>query len=138
MIETCDVAIIGAGPAGANAGMMAASQGCHTIIIDEQAMPGGQIWRAKSESIKSAPMTPEIIDGDKLRVSIAESNLTHIANARVWQIERELKRMDKNSSDLGGQNKHIRCTKSYLRSKTATINLNFITCNCRAEIGCQI
>ena len=27
-------------------------------------------------------MTPEIIDGDKLRVSIAESNLTHIANAR--------------------------------------------------------
>ena len=90
MIETCDVAIIGAGPAGANAGIMAASQGCHTIIIDEQAMPGGQIWRAKSEAIKSAPMTPEIIDGDKLRVSIAESNLTHIANARVWQIEREL------------------------------------------------
>ena len=39
MIETCDVAIIGAGPAGANAGIMAASQGCHTIIIDEQAMP---------------------------------------------------------------------------------------------------
>ena len=90
MIETCDVAIIGAGPAGANAGIVAASQGCHTIIIDEQAMPGGQIWRAKSEAIKSAPMTPEIIDGDKLRVSIAESNLTHIANARVWQIEREL------------------------------------------------
>ncbi|GIR43405.1 MAG: hypothetical protein CM15mP54_02590 [Paracoccaceae bacterium] len=33
MIETCDVAIIGAGPAGANAGIMAASQGCHTIIM---------------------------------------------------------------------------------------------------------
>ena len=90
MIKACDVAIIGAGPAGANAGMIAASNGCETIIIDEQAKPGGQIWRAKSEAIISAPNTPETIKGDILRASIAASNVTHIADARVWQIEREL------------------------------------------------
>ena len=92
MINTCDVAIIGAGPAGANAGIMAASQGCRTIIIDEQAKAGGQIWRAKSAAIKSAPNTPETINGETLRASIGASNVTHIANARVWQIERDLEK----------------------------------------------
>ena len=42
----CDLLIVGAGPAGM-AAALAAAPGCRSVtLIDDDAAPGGQIWRA--------------------------------------------------------------------------------------------
>jgi NADPH-dependent 2,4-dienoyl-CoA reductase/sulfur reductase-like enzyme len=65
----CDVAVIGAGPAGIAAGAIAAEAGARTIVVDEGVGPGGQIWRPSAkvaqpsraaawiERLKSSPAT---------------------------------------------------------------------------------
>jgi len=50
MSETCDLAIVGAGPAGMAAATTAARLGVETVVLDEQASPGGQIYRAITET----------------------------------------------------------------------------------------
>lgn len=44
--ETCDVAVVGAGPAGMAAAAAAAERGLATVVVDEQGAVGGQIYRA--------------------------------------------------------------------------------------------
>jgi NADPH-dependent 2,4-dienoyl-CoA reductase/sulfur reductase-like enzyme len=43
---TCDVLVIGGGPAGIAAASRAAELGARTLLVDEGLAPGGQIWRA--------------------------------------------------------------------------------------------
>ena len=45
-----ELAVIGAGPAGMAAAITAAELGVDTIVLDEQATPGGQIYRAIGET----------------------------------------------------------------------------------------
>ena len=89
MSNVSDIAVLGAGPAGANAALSAARHGLSVVLLDEQPKPGGQVWRAKSDSILSAPSTPESHAGDTLRAGVAEARVTHRGNTRVWQIQRE-------------------------------------------------
>ncbi len=42
----CDLAVIGAGPAGMAAARVAAEAGARVVLLDEQPAPGGQIFRA--------------------------------------------------------------------------------------------
>jgi thioredoxin reductase len=88
MAELYDVAVIGAGPAGANAALEASRLGCRVVMIDEQSQAGGQVWRAKSAAILSAPDTPETGAGNQLRQAVSKSAIAHLGDARVWQIER--------------------------------------------------
>ena len=44
-VRTCDVAVIGGGPAGLAAASEAADAGARVIVIDQGMRPGGQIWR---------------------------------------------------------------------------------------------
>jgi NADPH-dependent 2,4-dienoyl-CoA reductase/sulfur reductase-like enzyme len=44
---SCDVAIVGAGPAGIAAACRAAEAGRSVVVLDEGLGPGGQIWRPK-------------------------------------------------------------------------------------------
>lgn len=44
-VVTADVAVVGGGPAGMCAALQAASAGAHTILIDENALPGGQLFK---------------------------------------------------------------------------------------------
>ena len=39
----CDVLIVGGGPAGLSAALAAASSGAHTVLVDENAVPGGRL-----------------------------------------------------------------------------------------------
>lgn len=87
MAEQYDIAVLGAGPAGANAALEASKLGCRVVMIDEQQQAGGQVWRAKDAAISSAPDTPETSAGNQLRRAVSDSDLTHLGNARVWQIE---------------------------------------------------
>ena len=50
---SCDLLIVGAGPAGLAAATTAARIGLDTIVCDEQTAPGGQIYRA----ITTTPVT---------------------------------------------------------------------------------
>src|SRR5215208_4384356 len=43
--EECDVAVVGAGPAGIAAASRAAEDGARVVVIDSGLRPGGQIWR---------------------------------------------------------------------------------------------
>ena len=43
---TVELAVIGAGPGGMAAAVLAAELGLETVLIDEQPAPGGQIYRA--------------------------------------------------------------------------------------------
>lgn len=45
MNEFADLLIIGAGPAGMSAALAAASSGARIIVLDDNPLPGGQIWR---------------------------------------------------------------------------------------------
>ncbi len=45
----CDVLVVGAGPAGIAACVSAAESGSRVILIDDNPLPGGQIWRASIE-----------------------------------------------------------------------------------------
>jgi NADPH-dependent 2,4-dienoyl-CoA reductase/sulfur reductase-like enzyme len=45
MSEYADLLIIGAGPAGMAAALAAAPSGAHIVLLDDNPLPGGQIWR---------------------------------------------------------------------------------------------
>jgi D-hydroxyproline dehydrogenase subunit alpha len=44
-MQTADVAIVGAGPGGLAAALELADAGASVVVVDEQALPGGQIYR---------------------------------------------------------------------------------------------
>lgn len=46
----CDIAILGAGPAGQAAALAAAESGKRVLIVDDNPHPGGQIWRADRQT----------------------------------------------------------------------------------------
>lgn len=62
MSETIyDLAVVGAGPAGMSAAVEAAGLGLSVCVLDEQAAPGGQIWRGVS---RPAPLDPAVLGPD--------------------------------------------------------------------------
>jgi flavin-dependent dehydrogenase len=82
--ETVDLAIIGGGPAGLAAAATAAALGASVVLLDEQASPGGQIYR----SITSAPpqriatLGPDYAAGAVLTSAFAASG----ARCRIWPV----------------------------------------------------
>jgi len=53
--DTCDVAVIGGGPAGIAAASLAAEAGARVVLVEEGPRPGGQIWRHGARSVSSRP-----------------------------------------------------------------------------------
>src|SRR5204862_6659964 len=62
-VDTCEVAIVGAGPAGLTAAVYAASEGLETVML-EQAISGGQA--GTSQLIRNYPGFPHGINGGLL------------------------------------------------------------------------
>lgn len=90
MIDTCELAIIGAGPAGLSAASSAAELGIDVALFDEQAAPGGQVYR----SIESASdRRQEILGqdyryGKKIIKRFRQSNVQYFPNTTVWSINK--------------------------------------------------
>jgi NADPH-dependent 2,4-dienoyl-CoA reductase/sulfur reductase-like enzyme len=90
--DSYDVAVIGAGPAGLAAAATAAEAGLSTLLLDENAGPGGQVWRA----IASTPVTKrdhlgaDYWAGADLVEAVRSSGAEIIQRATVWSLDRHL------------------------------------------------
>ena len=88
MDRNMDLIVIGAGPAGLSAACAARACGLDVTLIDEQAAPGGQLFR----NIET-PMAQAILDPKDRETGLAlvkrfrESGATYYPNAVVWGLE---------------------------------------------------
>ena len=91
MSRDWDAIVIGAGPAGMAAATTLAEGGARTLLLDEQAEPGGQIYRAiernRGNARLSAILGPDYLRGatlaDRLRASGAQLRFS----SAVWRVE---------------------------------------------------
>lgn len=87
-----DVAVVGAGPAGLAAASLAARSGLTTILFDEQASPGGQLYRG----ILAAPVPdrallgPDYWAGEGIARELFASGAEYFADAKVWSLTPQL------------------------------------------------
>jgi thioredoxin reductase/bacterioferritin-associated ferredoxin len=86
MTQHFDVAVLGAGPAGAEAACVASDIGLSTVIIDEATAAGGQVYRAPAA--RSSRPDPHHAEGDALRRRLDASQATRRFGDRVWDIAR--------------------------------------------------
>jgi len=81
------VVVVGAGVAGGSAALTLRRHGLPVMLIDEQALPGGQILRAPSDYARHVvPPNHEFADGDRLRNRLNVSGIDLRANTRVWSV----------------------------------------------------
>ena len=85
-----DVVVVGAGPAGLAAADTVARAGAAVLLLDEQAEPGGQIYRG----VERAAGRPELsflgadyFHGAALVARFRESGAAYLPSATVWQID---------------------------------------------------
>jgi thioredoxin reductase (NADPH) len=96
-VDTCDVAIIGAGPAGLAAAVYAASEGLSTLVL-EPAVPGGQAGTSSlirnylgfprglsGDDLTNRALEQAWLFGSRLVVSQSATRLTARGSARVVQ-----------------------------------------------------
>ncbi|NIE64491.1 FAD/NAD(P)-binding oxidoreductase [Burkholderia sp. Ax-1719] len=76
-----DILIIGAGPAGLNAARVAAQAGVTVGIVDDNALPGGQIWRQGPQHQAKGRARDAI---DAIR---GAANVTYLSGTRVVQAQ---------------------------------------------------
>jgi hypothetical protein len=86
-----DVAVVGAGPAGLAAATVTGRAGLSTVLFDEQAAAGGQIYRAITETpLKSrAVLGDDYWHGETLVREFQASGAEHRASTIVWSLSRE-------------------------------------------------
>jgi len=90
--DAYDVVVIGAGPAGLAATATAAEAGLSTLLLDENAGPGGQVWRAiASTPVKQRDqLGADYWAGAQLVEMVRASSAEMIHGATVWSLDRNL------------------------------------------------
>lgn len=107
-----DVAVVGAGPAGLAAAAVTAGCGLSTLLIDENAGPGGQIYRA----ITTTPVKDKAVldrdywDGNDLVLDLADTTAHYVPGAVVWSLsaDREI------GVSVGGRAQLLRASRVIL------------------------
>ena len=82
-----ELLVLGAGPAGIGAAVEASRCGVGTVIIDEQAAAGGQIYRALSDSLEvrdAAALGEDYAAGTGLRAELAASAAEVAFGEKIW------------------------------------------------------
>ena len=89
--DAYDVIVIGAGPAGMAAATLSAKAGLSTLLLDENPVPGGQVYRAATTSplAGSAILGPDFAHGAVLAAALAESGAEVVQGATVWSLDRD-------------------------------------------------
>ncbi|MGE5270615.1 MAG: NAD(P)/FAD-dependent oxidoreductase [Thiohalocapsa sp.] len=83
---TVDLAIVGAGPAGMAAALTAAELGLDTLVIDEAAAPGGQVYRAVERARDSSPLGADYLAGRQLASAFRSAKMDYRPASTVWHI----------------------------------------------------
>lgn len=94
MSRAFDLVIVGAGPAGLAAATTAAELGLRTAVIDEQAEPGGQIYRGIESVAARRPahlalLGPDYAAGLALVQRFRASGAEYLPQTSVWQIDKD-------------------------------------------------
>ncbi|BHH82758.1 FAD-dependent oxidoreductase [Desulforhopalus sp. 52FAK] len=84
-----DAIVIGAGPAGLACSAELSSKGLQVALLDEQASPGGQIYRniTKATPKQHAILGSDYTDGLEVIKAFKEADVDYLPQARVWQAE---------------------------------------------------
>ena len=99
MREVVDLAIVGAGPAGMSAALAACELGVEVLVLDEQAAPGGQIYRnvetvAAGRSNAARALGEDYLAGAALAGEIRECGARYLPCASVWELSSVARRRD--------------------------------------------
>ncbi len=92
MSDAFDLLVIGAGPAGLAAAVSARELGLSVGVVDEQAAPGGQIYRAIEQveaEGRAAALGEDYRRGGELVRAFRAGGATYFAAHNVWQVERD-------------------------------------------------
>ncbi len=94
-MNSYDVVIVGAGPAGMACASEARSAGFSTLVLDEQPRPGGQIFRdiEVADEKRRALLGKDYGDGVRIAEAFRASGAEYRAGAVVWNID-SAKRID--------------------------------------------
>ena len=84
---TIDLAIVGAGPAGMAAAVLASEIGLDTVLIDEQEGPGGQIYRGIESASPTSPLGSDYLAGQPLAAALRASSAQYRPATTVWHID---------------------------------------------------
>lgn len=92
MNAACDLAIVGAGPAGMAAAIAASELGLSTVILDEQPEPGGQVYRSIERLAATRPKHLDVLGADyaaglDLARAFRKARVDYFDSAQVWQID---------------------------------------------------
>ncbi|MBP2315577.1 NAD(P)/FAD-dependent oxidoreductase [Azospirillum soli] len=92
MTTRYDLAVIGAGPAGLAAATLAAKRGVSTVLLDEQPAPGGQIYRAITQTPVRNPsvLGSDYWHGADLVGPFRDSGADYLPGSTVWSVSRGL------------------------------------------------
>jgi NADPH-dependent 2,4-dienoyl-CoA reductase/sulfur reductase-like enzyme len=90
--DSYDVVVIGAGPAGLAAATSTAEAGLSTLLLDENAGPGGQVWRAITSTpvMERDRLGADYWVGADLVQAVRSSGAEIIQRATVWSLDRHL------------------------------------------------
>lgn len=92
-MRTVELAVIGAGPAGLSAAIQAGELGVETLVLDENAGPGGQIYRQLPADFQiDGPerLGSTFAKGAKLLARVERAVVTIRSNTVVWSLDRDL------------------------------------------------
>jgi NADPH-dependent 2,4-dienoyl-CoA reductase/sulfur reductase-like enzyme len=84
---TVELAIIGAGPAGIAAAVLAAELGLDTVLVDEQDQPGGQVYRAIERAEPDTPLGPDYLAGRPLAAALRASRVDYRPGTNLWHVD---------------------------------------------------
>jgi NADPH-dependent 2,4-dienoyl-CoA reductase/sulfur reductase-like enzyme len=95
--EIYDLIVVGAGPAGLAAAATAATLGASTLVLDENATPGGQIYRAiETTPLKdSKALGEDYWRGRHVVTAFRGSPASYAPRATAWSVSPALKEHDK-------------------------------------------
>jgi len=97
--EVVDLAIVGAGPAGMSAALAACELGVDVLVLDEQAAPGGQIYRNVETVAAGRPnaahaLGEDYLAGAALVGEFRECGARYLPNTSVWELASVSRRRD--------------------------------------------